>query len=113
ICNRWGKEIYVGALYTENIEKRPEMLLLNDSPMAMVFFFVEDDISRSMLVEAFAESIMINNVENDKNPIDKRLTELQDHLAETLNAGDTLAFQYSPQYGLTMLLNGKICYHWP
>ncbi|MCS5710903.1 chalcone isomerase family protein [Candidatus Berkiella aquae] len=113
ICSRWGKEIYVGALYTDAIEKRAEMLLLNDSPMAMVFFFVEDDISRSMLMDAFAEAIMINNVENDKNPIDKRLTELQEHLAETLNAGDTLAFQYSPQYGVTMLLNGKISYHWP
>lgn len=114
VCKRWGKEIYVGALYTDAIEKRAEMLLLNDNSMAMVFFFVEDDISRQMLMGAFTEGIMINNAEMDKKPLDvKRLTELQAHLPDTLNAGDTLAFQYSPQYGLTMFLNGKASYHWP
>lgn len=114
VCNRWGKQVYVGALYTNAIEKRPEMLLLNDNPMAMVFFFVEDDITHEMLMEAFTEGIMINNGDIEDKRIDKkRLQELKENLTDTLNAGDILAFQYSPQYGVTMLVNGKIHHHWP
>ncbi|MGE3319808.1 MAG: chalcone isomerase family protein [Candidatus Berkiella sp.] len=114
VCRRWGKQVYVGALYTNAIEKRPEMLLLNDKPMAMVFFFVEDDISHSMIMEAFTESIMINNDDAENKRVDKkRLIELQDNLGEMFNAGDILAFQYSPQYGTTMLVNGKVRYYWP
>lgn len=114
VCNRWGKQVYVGALYTNAIEKRAEMLLLNDNPMAMVFFFVEDDITHEMLMEAFTEGIMINNEEAENKRVDKkRLLELKENLLETLNAGDILAFQYSPQYGVTMLVNGKIRHHWP
>lgn len=114
VCKRWGKEVYVGALYTNAIEKRAEMLLLNDNPMAMVFFFVEDDITHQMLMEAFMEGIMINNDETDNKAANKkRLMELQESLLDTLNAGDILAFQYSPQYGVTMLVNGKIRRHWP
>jgi protein TonB len=114
VCNRWGKQVYVGALYTNAIEKRAEMLLLNDNPMAMVFFFVEDDITHEMLMEAFTESIMINNDDAENKRVDKkRLLELKENLLDTLNAGDVLAFQYSPQYGVTMLVNGKIRHHWP
>lgn len=115
VCNRWGKEIYVGALYTNAIEKRAEMLLLNDNPMAMVFFFVQDDITHQMLMEAFSESIAINNDDTpqSKQVDKKRLLELQENLIDTLNAGDVLAFQYSPKYGVTMLVNGKVRYHWP
>ena|GEM_PF-2722690 len=114
VYKRWGKEVYVGALYTNANEKRPEMLLLNDDPMAMVFFFVEDDITHEMLMEAFTESIMINNGEAaDKRVDKKRLQELKENLIDTLHAGDILAFQYSPQYGVTMLVNGKIHHHWP
>lgn len=114
VCKRWGKEVYVGALYTHAIEKRSEMLLLNDNPMAMVFFFVEDDITRQMLMDAFMEGITINNDETDNKEVNKkRLMELQESLLDTLNAGDILAFQYSPQYGVTMLVNGKIRHHWP
>lgn len=114
VCNRWGKEIYVGALYTNAIEKRAEMLLLNDNPMAMVFFFVEDDITLQMLMDAFSESIAINNNDSQSKEVDKkRLLELREHLIDTLNAGDVLAFQYSPKYGVTMLVNNKVRYHWP
>lgn len=114
VCKLWGKEVYVGALYTNAIEKRGEMLLLNDKPMAMVFFFVEDDITHDMLMEAFTESIMINNDDAEKRRLDKkRLKELQDNFSDTFNAGDILAFQYTPQYGVTMLVNGNARHHWP
>lgn len=114
VFNRWGKQVYVGALYTNVIEKRAEMLLLNDNPMAMVFFFVEDDITHQMLMESFTESIMINNDDLENKRVDmKRLLELKENLIDNLNAGDVLAFQYSPQYGVTMLVNGKIRHHWP
>jgi hypothetical protein len=108
-----GQEMYVAALYTDHIEKKPEMLLINDDPMAMVFFFVQDDVSDREIREIFVEHIVINNKDHgifvDKN----RLLELTKAIDQTLHAGDILIFQYSPKTGLTLLINDQVKYQWP
>jgi len=109
ICSAWGEKAYVGALYTEEIEDKVLPLLLNDIPMAMVFYFVQDDISADMLKRMFSEGIFINNTQREE----KRLSELQTCFTEDVNAGDVLAFHYSPQQGVLFLLNNKVVMHWP
>lgn len=110
----WGDKIYVGALYIDHIEKRGQMLLLNDSPMAMVFYFVQDDITPQMLIKVFTEGILMNTGKVFTNTIDKdRIVELQNAFTQNLNAGDVLEFQYSPKNGVLMLLNGNIKREWP
>lgn len=110
----WGEEIYVAALYTPKIEKKAQMLLLNDQPMAMMFYFVQDDLTPEMLIQAITESIMVNNYENRTKQFDQtRLLELQNQWLMTINAGDILSFQYTPQNGtVSMLLNGQLQYQW-
>lgn len=110
----WGEEVYIGALYTLEIEKRTEMLLVNDDPMAMIYYFIKDDVLPNMLKEMFIESILINNSDWASRELDKkRLLELQETLKTTLNAGDILEIQYSPQNGVLLILNGKVLQQWP
>lgn len=114
VMTMWGGEAYVGALYTPQVEKRAEMLLLNDEPLAMLFYFVQDDITPEMISKLFTETIIVNNGGWDNIKIDKtRILELKEALQRKLNAGDELAFYYSPQNGILMELNGDIIAHWP
>ncbi len=114
VVTMWGQETYVAALYTPHIEKRAEMLILNDEPLAMMFYFVRDDISPQMLSKAFTEAILVNNGGWDNKRLDRtRIMELIGALNKTINAGDVLAFYYSPKNGVLMVLNDEIQHHWP
>ncbi|MGD9591559.1 MAG: chalcone isomerase family protein [Candidatus Berkiella sp.] len=114
IATLWGTQAYVAALYTTHNEKRSEMLLVNDDPLAMVYYFVRDDISAKMLSKALIESILVNNGGWDDKKLDKtRMMELKDAIDRTFNAGDTLGFYYSPNNGVLMMINGEVYRHWP
>ncbi len=114
VVTMWGQETYVGALYTPYIEKRVEMLILNDEPLAMMFYFVRDDITPHMLSKAFTEAILVNNGGWDNKKLDRtRIMELIGALKQNMNAGDVLAFYYSPKNGVLMVINDEIQYHWP
>jgi hypothetical protein len=114
IVSLWGSEAYVAALYTPHVEKRPEMLLMNDEPLAMLFYFVQDDISSEMISKMFTEAILVNNGGWDNKRLDRtRIIELKESFKRTLNAGDELAFYYTPQNGVLMQINGEDVAHWP
>lgn len=113
VHSSWGEQLYVAALYTKKAEKRDQMLLANDDPIAMIFYFVQDDISAQMLIQLFTESIIVNNGGWGNAKLDKkRIMELQSALEDPIHAGDVLAFHYSPTTGILLLLNGKELYHW-
>jgi hypothetical protein len=114
VVSTWGQPVYVGALYVPHIEKRAEMLLINDAPMAMIFYIVRDDISAEMMNKLFTEGILINNGGWENQRLDKkRILELQKALDQPFNAGDIIAFHYSPKNGVLMLIDGELKYHWP
>ncbi len=114
VVNLWGTKAYLGALYTPYNEKRAEMLLANDDPLAMMFYFVRDDITPQMLSKSLTESILVNNGGWDDKKLDKaRIMELKDAIDRTFNAGDTLGFYYSPDNGVFMMVNGEVHRHWP
>jgi hypothetical protein len=108
-----GEPLYVGALYTFKVEKKSQMLLLTDEPMAMIFYFVRDDISGQLFSQVFTESILLNNGGWNNIQFDKaRILELQALLKQHLNAGDSLAFQYTAESDFILILNGKILHRW-
>lgn len=110
----WGSKAYVAALYTQENEKKAEMLLVNDEPLAMMFYFVRDDITPQMFSKFLTESILVNNGGWDDKKLDKvRVMELKQAIDRTFNAGDTLGFYYSPQNGVLMIVNGEVHRHWP
>lgn len=114
VATLWGTQAFVAALYTPQNEKRAEMLILNDQPLAMMYYFVRDDISAQMLSQALTEAILINNGGWENKKLDKtRLLELKEAIDRTYNAGDTLGFYYSPTQGVTMMVNGQAYKHWP
>ncbi|MBN9289132.1 MAG: hypothetical protein BGO43_14460 [Gammaproteobacteria bacterium 39-13] len=114
VAQAWGQPAYVAALYTPYIEKRAEMLSVNDEPLAMVFYFIRDDVTADMLRKLFTESILVNNGGWDNQRLDrKRILELQNLLNRTFNAGDVLAFHYSPKNGVLMIVNSEVEHHWP
>lgn len=109
-----GQASYVGALYTPYLEKRAEMLSVNDEPVVMVFYFIRDDITADIISKIFTEYILVNNGGWDNKKLDKkRILELQEVLNQTFNAGDILAFHYSPKNGVMMIVNSEIKHHWP
>lgn len=114
VATMWGEKTYVAALYTPHIEKKAEMLIINDEPLAMVFYFIQDDISPDMIKKLFTENILVNNGGWDNKRLDKkRILELQQLFNRTYNAGDILAFHYSPKNGVLMIMNSKVQHHWP
>ncbi|MBS0286643.1 MAG: chalcone isomerase family protein [Proteobacteria bacterium] len=114
VATLWGTQAFVGALYTPQNEKRAEMLILNDQPLLMMYYFVRDDISAQMLSQALTEAILINSGGWEDKKLDKaRLLELKAAIDRSYNAGDTLGFYYSPTNGVTMIVNGKETKHWP
>ncbi|MBI2792001.1 MAG: chalcone isomerase family protein [Gammaproteobacteria bacterium] len=114
VVSMWGSEAYVAALYTSHVEKRAEMLLMNDEPIAMLFYFVQDDITAEMISETFTEAILVNNGGWNNKKLDRtRIIELKEAFKKTLNAGDELAFYYSPQNGVLMQINGHDIAYWP
>ncbi len=114
VVNLWGGKAFLAALYTPEIEKRAQMLLVNDEPLAMNYYFLRDDISGEMFSKYLIESILVNNGGWDSKKIDKnRLMELKQATDISFNAGDTLTFYYSPKNGVLMLVNGKVLQHWP
>lgn len=111
--NTKGNAVYVAALYTENIKENAQMLLLNDKASAMFFYFVKDDIASAALRNYFTEAIWVNNKHWNKGIMNNApIDELQACLKEGVNAGDVLAFYYSPQKGLTLLRNDQETCHW-
>jgi hypothetical protein len=108
-----GEEIYVGALYTLQPEKRVEILLTSDDPMVMAFYFVQDDISSQWVIQNIIENLYLNAKSRKMDWLDKHVLDLKAVLNQSLNAGDILMFQYTPQQGLQMLLNGQVKYRWP
>ncbi len=113
VVSNWGEQAYVAALYTIKNEKRAEMLLVNDQPMAMLYYFVHDDISAQMLITMLTESISVNNSDSENKQLVARIVELKQALNRNFNAGDTLAFYYSPNNGLSMMINSEMVQHWP
>ncbi|MBS0290386.1 MAG: chalcone isomerase family protein [Proteobacteria bacterium] len=110
----WGEKAYVGALYTQHAEKRAELLLINNDPLAMIFYFVKDDISSQMISKAIIEGIIVNSGGWDKKSLDKsRLLALKEAIEQDFHAGDVLAFYYSPKNGLWMYVNNQEQRHWP
>lgn len=111
--NVWGSKAFVAALYTSQNEKKAEMLLVNDEPVAMMFYFVRDDITPQMLSKYLTESILVNNGGwNDKKLDKAKVMELKQAIDRTFNAGDTLGFYYSPQNGVLMIVNGEVHRNW-
>lgn len=104
---------YVGALFTPKPEKKSEMLLLNDMSMAMIYYFVQENLTPEFVKTKFTEELLINNPDWDKNPVNKqRLMELQTLLDREYKVGDTLAFEYSAGDYLTVVVNGSIKGQW-
>jgi hypothetical protein len=114
LYHRWGDDVYLGALYTTKVEKRAKILLLNNEPIAMVFYFLQDDVNPQLLNHIFTESIVNNNPLINKRPYDlQRLLELKGLLNHSFNAGDVLVFAYSPTtQSLAFTVNGVEKYQW-
>lgn len=105
--------LYVGALFTSKMQKEASMLLLEDLSMAMVFFFLQDDISSEKIVRIFMEELLLNNPGWDDEPLNKeRLKELEEIFQKTINSGDKISFEYASNDMLTVCVNGKPLKSW-
>lgn len=101
-----GDPIFVGALFTVKLEKDPSMLILNNLPAAMCYYFVRESVAAEFVKRAFTEELLINNPEWEKDPINaRRLIELQTMLDREYQAGDCVVFEYSADDYLTMKIN--------
>lgn len=105
--------LYVGAFFTSKIQKEASLLLLEDLSMAMVFFFLQDDVSAEKVVRIFTEELLLNNPGWDQEPLNKdRLKELEAVFQQTINSGDKITFEYSSSDILTVSINGKVEKSW-
>jgi hypothetical protein len=109
-----GEPFYVGAFFSSKPEKRPSMLLLSDSPMAMICYIVQDDVNPDIIRRIFTEEILVNNPGWESETLNKsRLVELQSVFQNTYNAGDILGFEYSSSGELVFTINGGVLKSWP
>lgn len=109
-----GEPFYVGAFFSSKPEKQPSMLLLSDSPMAMICYIVQDDVNPDIIRRIFTEEILVNNPGWESVTLNKsRLAELQSVFQNTYNAGDILGFEYSSSGELVFTINGRVLKSWP
>lgn len=105
--------LYIGAFFTSKIQKEASLLLLEDLSMAMVFFFLQDDVSAEKVVRIFTEELLLNNPGWDQEPLNKeRLKELEEIFQQTVNSGDKITFEYTANDMLTVSINGKVMKSW-
>lgn len=108
-----GEPVYVGAFFTSKPEKKSSMLLLSDTPMAMVCYIIQDDLTAERFKMIFTEEMLVNNPGWDNETFNKnRLIEFQSIFTGTFNAGDIIAFEYASDGELTITVNGDIAKSW-
>lgn len=109
-----GQKSYVAALYLPNIEKRPEMILLNDDPSSMQLFFLQDDFDPEEFLNLLTEAVILNTPDEKKRKAEEeKLIALKAAFKQSINAGDVLVLDYSPSFGLRVSLNKKQLIAWP
>lgn len=105
--------LYVGALFSSKIEKESSVLLLSDLSMAMIFFFLEDDIPVEKIARMFSEEVSINTPALKNDPINvRRLQELQSVFQNPFQAGDKIVFEYTSNDELSVYLNDLLVVTW-
>jgi len=109
-----GTDGYVAALYVQQQSSNPNIILLNDSPTVMKFYWVKDDMTPEQLKQIFSEMIMQNNADLGKSIYD--LQRYKDFLAafkRNINAGDVMNIQYmSVNQKIVLTLNNNELQRW-
>lgn len=104
---------YVGVLYTQEYKRDPQIVLLSNESAAMYFYFVQDDLSPDYIHRWFIETVLLNNPTFSNQSDEQKLKDLADKIKAPYNAGDVLAFIYTPQNGLTISRNNIQIAQWP
>ncbi|GMQ83502.1 MAG: chalcone isomerase family protein [Gammaproteobacteria bacterium] len=100
-------KIYVGALYTGKTSNNAAELIAAPGPKSMQMTMLYKEVEAEKITSGWREGFRANVTNTEFKQLENRLQEFN-ALFPTLNAGDIVQMDYSPETGTELSINGKL-----
>ncbi len=99
-------DIYVGALYLEDITSDIDTIIFSNKPKRIALHFVYDEVTAEKLIEGWTDGFRENNSEEQFNKLKSRLIKSY-RFFETMYSGDTIFLDLIPGVGTRLTINNE------
>jgi hypothetical protein len=100
-------KLYVAALYLPQLANNADAVLKQNGPNRMTLFVVKDQITREEFAEELQKGFSKNQTEQEFNALKPQLAQFT-NLLPTVVKGDVVIFEYTPQSGTRVYINGDL-----
>ena len=99
---------YVGALYLEEHNEDPEVILASETHKRMVFITLLKKVSARRIANALQEALVVNLSEDEHKALDKELAQMLSYFDGKMYEGQETSFDYIPGKGTRITMNGEV-----
>ncbi len=99
---------YVGALYLEEHNEDPKVILASETHKRMVFVTMLKKVSARRIANALQEALVVNLTEDEHKALGKELTQMLSYFEGKMYEGQETFFDYIPGKGTRITMNGEV-----
>ncbi len=99
---------YVGALYLEEHNEDPEVILASETHKRMVFITLLKKVSARRIANALQEALVVNLTADEHKALDKELAQMLSYFEGKMYEGQETSFDYIPGKGTRITMNGEV-----
>ena len=104
---RFLTKLYVAALYLPQLANNADAVLKQNGPNRVTLFMVKDKMTRQEFAEEWQKGFSKNQPEQEFNALKPQIAQFT-NMFPTVAKGDVIIFEYTPQSGTRVYINGDL-----